>query len=881
MCNVGFVRRQLLLLLRRKSEGRHLLFQRFCSNISAKKDADHEDQVSQSPLIAEDDYFGVSIPEGDWSVQRNSSLSKDDIFIKYQVDCLTELEKDKMHRVNMPFGTVSFDTISDVKHQIETREMFSERNFNRGVEEKILDRMARVSDETEADSSGEKYYISFLDQFKKDSKHGTTESNKSVSDAQVKEHKSRAQKKELRTVDSFPEKTIDSFKRTAAHEHHGNIVSRKTSQCHFDQPAKVEYGDLAISNKEGSNEKRDDSTTDLNFIDQQYIQQDVLRTNSKNSNRLNLKILQKFHPEEATPELDPDMLVAYTDKVTCSESTEQDITSSHQSFTKAHQEHASPTQKLKQLESDNNFKRKASGKKNGSQRRQKHENLTPELQNLETTGNMRTKSKDMNFIDQQFFGEYLSEDQSSMKTSVDNDDKDPKSDLNFIDEEYFKETVSISAKKTNKLSTSDHRKLEEEKVLTSDHRKLEEEKVPTLDHRKFEKEKEVTSDHRKFQKEKIVKDVHKYPENKKNSKRNNQNDEENHLSQILQGNVMDRLERDAIVKRKRALLETKKTKESEDVMDTAYGTVQMLRNKQGRNLEGGAPLRDSEGMKIMKTTVPQLYKMTSVEIVNMITRHILYDSDDVVAIYKPYGLPSHGGPGVAISVAHLMDQISESLGERQNPLHMVHRLDKDTTGVMLLARTKHMAAQLAKAFAERTVVKKYWAITKGIPHPKEGIIDIPMMEGSVDGKKRMVLKPNFLPDGRIATKSSVKTFKAVTHYKVISSRDNTALVECLPLTGVRHQLRAHLSFGLNTPVLGDHKYSNLLNFAPQKLDSTTLRKLGVQQSKVRHIPLHLHAMSILIPEFLDGRNLFVTSNLPKHFCRSMRNLKLKPAGDKQ
>ncbi|KAL5016564.1 hypothetical protein ScPMuIL_006153 [Solemya velum] len=285
---------------------------------------------------------------------------------------------------------------------------------------------------------------------------------------------------------------------------------------------------------------------------------------------------------------------------------------------------------------------------------------------------------------------------------------------------------------------------------------------------------------------------------------------------------------------------------------------------------------DSKGFRILKGQVPDVNRMPTAELVDIIKNSILYDKNDVVAINKPYGLPSHGGPGVHVSVAHLLPSLARQLDSRLDTLHLVHRLDKETTGVMLLARTPEVAWKLHNAFRRREVKKAYWVLTKGVPNPTSGIIDIPMAEGTVVGRHRMVLKPDYTEETRmVMRKSSVNAFEAVTRYSVITSRGNAALVECNPVTGLKHQIRAHLAFGLNTPVLGDHKYSHLTKMAPQRLHPDLLQKLKIRQSKVRHLPMHLHAKSLLIPEVLGGQNFFVHCRLPKHFLENMKNLKLK------
>ncbi|GBN78334.1 Mitochondrial RNA pseudouridine synthase rpusd4, partial [Araneus ventricosus] len=92
---------------------------------------------------------------------------------------------------------------------------------------------------------------------------------------------------------------------------------------------------------------------------------------------------------------------------------------------------------------------------------------------------------------------------------------------------------------------------------------------------------------------------------------------------------------------------------------------------------------------------------------------------------------------------------------------------------------------------------------------------------------------------------------------------------------IKHQIRVHFGFGLSCPILGDHKYSHLDKLAPQKLQSDLLQRLHVRQSKVRHIPMHIYARSIFIPQYKDGRNLFVMAPMPIHMSKNLQRLKFK------
>lgn len=116
---------------------------------------------------------------------------------------------------------------------------------------------------------------------------------------------------------------------------------------------------------------------------------------------------------------------------------------------------------------------------------------------------------------------------------------------------------------------------------------------------------------------------------------------------------------------------------------------------------------------------------------------------------------------------------------------------------------------------------------------------------------------------------------AVTNFRVLDSNNGASLIECEPHTGIRHQVRVHMSYVLECPILGDHKYSHVTKLAPQKLNTQMLRALNMRQAKVRSIPLHLHASSLCLPQYYgDARSLHVHAPLHDFFRRSLKWLKL-------
>ncbi|XP_008066267.1 RNA pseudouridylate synthase domain-containing protein 4 isoform X1 [Carlito syrichta] len=278
----------------------------------------------------------------------------------------------------------------------------------------------------------------------------------------------------------------------------------------------------------------------------------------------------------------------------------------------------------------------------------------------------------------------------------------------------------------------------------------------------------------------------------------------------------------------------------------------------------------------------QLQRVHPNVLAKALSRGILHQDKDLVVINKPYGLPVHGGPGVQLCISDVLPILAKMLhGHKAEPLHLCHRLDKETTGVMVLAWEKDVAHQIQELFRTRQVAKKYWAITVRVPVPSAGVVDIPIMEKEVQGHQqhhKMTLSPSYRMDNgkMVKVRSSRNAHVAVTQYQVLSSTLSSAFLELQPITGIKHQLRVHLSFGLDCPILGDHKYSDWSSLAPQKLSVGTLKKLGLEQSKTRHIPLHLHARQLILPALGSRKEeLNLVCKLPHFFVHSLRRLGLE------
>lgn len=284
---------------------------------------------------------------------------------------------------------------------------------------------------------------------------------------------------------------------------------------------------------------------------------------------------------------------------------------------------------------------------------------------------------------------------------------------------------------------------------------------------------------------------------------------------------------------------------------------------------------DSKGYNNYKYQVPDWYSVRRTDALNYIRKSIVYNNYDILAINKPYGIASHEnirGRGV-FDMNDLVTEVAKSM--RIERVHLAHRLDKTTTGILLFATSDKTARVLSDLFKKGEIKKTYWCITKGIPNPPKGVLDIPIGEFLVAGKLRSVPVPEGLQEDKQLAKRYREARRAVTEFEVLDRTKHMALVQCTPQTGVKHQIRCHLGFGLKTPILGDHKYSYLNKLAPQQLPQQVLDAFRVRQSKVRSLPVHLHAKSIAIPGVkANGEMLFIEAELPQHFHDNMKTLQL-------
>jgi 23S rRNA pseudouridine955/2504/2580 synthase len=240
----------------------------------------------------------------------------------------------------------------------------------------------------------------------------------------------------------------------------------------------------------------------------------------------------------------------------------------------------------------------------------------------------------------------------------------------------------------------------------------------------------------------------------------------------------------------------------------------------------------------------------------MIQACVIWKDDDVLALAKPPGLAVQGGTGTHRHV----DGLAEALrfGREEKP-RLVHRLDRDTSGVLLLARSARAAAGLARAFQARETRKIYWAAVAGSPSPRAGTIRTGLVKAPGHGAGGEAEKMLVLPFDEVSGTEGAK--RATTDFTVIDAAGSrTAWVALSPITGRTHQLRAHMA-AIGHPIVGDGKYGGS---SQENLGDGWGAQLGGEVSR----KLHLHARSLSLAHPTTGRRLTLTAPLPEHMART-------------
>jgi 23S rRNA pseudouridine955/2504/2580 synthase len=222
---------------------------------------------------------------------------------------------------------------------------------------------------------------------------------------------------------------------------------------------------------------------------------------------------------------------------------------------------------------------------------------------------------------------------------------------------------------------------------------------------------------------------------------------------------------------------------------------------------------------------------------------ILYEDDDIYVFNKPHGLASQGGTGTKRHLDGMLRSLPNRKGE---PPRLVHRLDRDTSGCLVVAKTKAAASHFGAVFRSRSARKIYWALVAGNPLPKQGSISCFLAKQATTDGEQMVVVDKGHPGAQ----------HSMTYFSTTDTASRRfAWVTLKPVTGRTHQLRVHMA-QLGTPIIGDPRYFNIENWegAP-----------GLAEG------LHLHARRIALP-LRGGKRLDISAPLPPHMQASFEAL---------
>jgi 23S rRNA pseudouridine955/2504/2580 synthase len=273
----------------------------------------------------------------------------------------------------------------------------------------------------------------------------------------------------------------------------------------------------------------------------------------------------------------------------------------------------------------------------------------------------------------------------------------------------------------------------------------------------------------------------------------------------------------------------------EKLLRTGQIRVDGKRARSGDRVDPGQAIRIPPLDNVTVPVRPMLHRPKPADEA-MLQAAVLYRDEAVIVLNKPPGLAVQGGTATERHVDALLDGLRFGNSERPR---LVHRLDKETSGILVIARTAAAAALLTRAFREKTTRKVYWAIVVGLPKPRQGRIDLALAKTPGRGGERVRPYPD-------------EGSHAVTYYSVIDDVGAQASwLALMPITGRTHQLRAHCA-AIGTPILGDGKYGG-----------PAAHPGGIPGSR----RLHLHARSLSMPHPLGG-TLELTAPLPAHMRRS-------------
>jgi len=282
------------------------------------------------------------------------------------------------------------------------------------------------------------------------------------------------------------------------------------------------------------------------------------------------------------------------------------------------------------------------------------------------------------------------------------------------------------------------------------------------------------------------------------------------------------------------------------------------RVKTATRLEAGQKVRIPPLGDEAEKPAPKYERKITKSDAEMIKACVIWKDEHIIAINKPSGLPSQGGSGQG---DRHVDGLAEALmfGFKDKP-KLVHRLDKDTSGVLLLARTDRVARALSEALRHRNERKIYWSAVAGVPHPRVGSIKYGLVKAPGRGRGGEAEKMRCIHPNEVGATEGAK--RAHTDYAVLTALGSRmAWLAMVPITGRTHQLRAHIA-EIGHPIIGDGKYGG-----SQQENLGDGWGAGIGGDGISN-KLHLHARTIIFEHPITKKEITITAPLPDHMQKT-------------
>ena len=220
--------------------------------------------------------------------------------------------------------------------------------------------------------------------------------------------------------------------------------------------------------------------------------------------------------------------------------------------------------------------------------------------------------------------------------------------------------------------------------------------------------------------------------------------------------------------------------------------------------------------------------------INNFWQNTIYEDENIIAINKPSGLATQGGSGIKISVDDFV---------KDKKYHLVHRLDKDTSGLLLIAKNSETANFLYQQFKQKNISKTYFAIVLGLVKKTSGEINIPIAKQKLGKNEKVSPCPNFANLNSTINKNNI----AITKFFCQKTYQNYSLLKLQPITGKTHQLRVHCK-EIGHPIINDIKYGGI----------------KVKQKEISNT-LCLHSWQVVVKNYPQQKNLIITAPIPKNW----------------